>query len=177
MDWTMASTKQIFFRLGAALVAVGVVVVLAAVWWGSSLYRSEQTDDERAAAAFADVRQRFAGVSPAFEVREARLVVTREPSQPSSSTTATTAYMLVWEPREQTLSRVTVPLWMSKVATEPIPLEALAGIGDRGVGALMEARRRGHELNIRISDLQRYGRTLLLDGATADGKRVIMWNE
>jgi hypothetical protein len=53
----------------------------------------------------------------------------------------------------------------------------IAGVGDRGLGALMEAKRSGHELNIRISDLERYGRTLLLDGVTADGKHVMMWNE
>jgi hypothetical protein len=49
--------------------------------------------------------------------------------------------------------------------------------GEQGLGALMEARRRGDELNIRIGDLERYGRTLLLDAVTADGKRVMMWNE
>lgn len=32
-------------------------------------------------------------------------------------------------------------------------------------------------MNIRISDLGRYGPTLLLDGVTADGKHVLMWNE
>ena len=41
----------------------------------------------------------------------------------------------------------------------------------------MDAMGRGNELNIRLSDLRRYGRTLLLDGVTADGKRVMMWNE
>ena len=37
-----------------------------------------------------------------------------------------------------------------------LPLETLAGVGDQGSGALMEAKRRGHELNIRMSDLERY---------------------
>jgi hypothetical protein len=85
--------------------------------------------------------------------------------------------MLVWQPRERMLSRVTLPLWISKVATEPLPLEALAGVANQGLGALMDAKRRGHELDIRIRDLERYGRTLLLDGVTTDGKRVMMWNE
>jgi hypothetical protein len=42
---------------------------------------------------------------------------------------------------------------------------------------MMNAKRRGTELNIRISDLESYGRTLLLDGVTPDGKQVMMWNE
>ena len=45
------------------------------------------------------------------------------------------------------------------------------------VYAVLKGKRRGDELNIRISDLERYGRTLLLDGVTADGKHVMMWNQ
>jgi hypothetical protein len=173
----MATGKRIVLRVIAAVVAVGTVVLVAGIWWGTTLYQSEQADSARAAAAFAEVRQRFPGVNPAFEIRDARLVVTREAPAAASPTPAAAAYMLVWQPREQTLARVTVPLWMSKVATEPLPLEALAGVGEHGLGALMEAKRRGHELNIRIGDLERYGRTLLLDGITGEGKRVMMWNE
>lgn len=173
----MAPAKKILFRVVAALAAVGVAALLVGTWWASSLYRSERTDTARASAAFAEVRQRFPGVDPAFEIRDARLVVVREAAAVSSSTVPAAAHMLVWQPRDQTLSRVTLPLWISKVATEPLPLEALAGVGEQGLGALMEARRRGDELNIRIGDLERYGRTLLLDGVTADGMRVMMWNE
>lgn len=75
------------------------------------------------------------------------------------------------------LSRVTVPLWISRIAAEPLPLEALDGVGDQGLGAILEAQRRGNELNIRISDLERYGSTLLIDGTTPDGKQVLMWNQ
>ena len=85
--------------------------------------------------------------------------------------------MLVWESRERALSRVTLPLWTSTIATEPLPLDALTGVAMYGVGGLMDAKCRGNELNIRISDLERFGRTLLLDGVTPDGKRVMMWNE
>ena len=123
------------------------------------------------------VAEAVTSASPAFEIREARLVVRREPAAATSSTVPAAAYMLIWRPRERMPSRVVLPLWMSKVATEPIPLEALAGVGDQDFGALMEAKRAGNELNIRIGDLERYGRTLLLDGVTADGKHVMMWNE
>ncbi len=75
------------------------------------------------------------------------------------------------------LSRATLPLWISKIATEPLPLEALTGVGEQGLGAILEAQRRGSELNVRISDLEGYGPTLLLDGTTSDGKQVLMWNQ
>ena len=173
----MAPAKKVLFRVVGALAAVGVVVLLAGTWWVSSLYQSEQTDTAHASAAFAEVRARFPGLEPAFEIREARLVAMREPTAAPSLRPPAAAHMLVWQPRERMLSRVTLPLWMSKVATEPLPLEALAGVANQGLWGLLDAKRRGHELNIRISDLERYGRTLLLDGVTTDGKRVMMWND
>jgi hypothetical protein len=173
----MPPAKKVLFQVVGALVALCAIALLGGTWWISSLHQSEQADTAHASAAFAEVRARFPGLEPAFEIREARLVVMREPAAAPSPTAPAAAHMLVWQPRERMLSRVTVPLWMSRVATEPLPLEALAGIGNQGLGALMDAKRRSHELNIRISDLERYGRTLLLDGVTTDGKHVMMWNE
>jgi hypothetical protein len=170
-----APSRKVFLRVAGTLGVLGVVVVLAGAWWVSSLYQSEQTDAVHASKAFADVRARFPGLKPAFEIQDTQLVIVREPVAPVS--TPAVAHILVWQPQERILSRVTLPLWMSKIATEPLPLEALAGIGKQDLGALMDAKRRGNELNIRISDLERYGQTLLLDGVTADGKQVMIWNE
>ena len=134
MIGTMAPPKKTLLRVVAALLVLGVAALLAGSWWASSLHQSEQTDTARASAAFAEVRGRFPGINPAFEIREARLVVTREPVEVPSSAAPLAAHMLVWQPRERMLSRVTLPLWMSKVATEPLPLEALAGVGKEGLG-------------------------------------------
>ena len=177
MIGTMAPSKKGFFQTVGALIALGAVVLLAGAWWISSLYQSEEADNAHASAAFAAVRARFDGLQPAFEIRKGRLVVMREPAAAPSPTPPVVAHMMVWQPHERMLSRVTLPLWMSRVATEPLPLEALAGIANQGVGALMDAKRRGHELNIRLGDLERYGRTLLLDGVTDDGTHVMMWND
>jgi len=172
----MASPKKVFVRVIVTLVALGVAVLLAGAWWVSSLSQSEQVDAAHASKAFAEVRARFLGLKPALEIQDTQLVIVREPAAPRSAT-PTVAHVLVWQPRERILSRATLPLWLSKIATEPLPLDALAGIGKQGLGALMDAKRRGNELNIRISDLERYGQTLLLDGVTADGKQVMIWNE
>ena len=172
----MAPPKKLLVRVIVTLVALGVVVLLVGAGWVSSLYQSEQTDEAHASKAFAEVRARFLGLKPALEIQDTQLVIVREPAAPRSAT-PTVAHVLVWQPRERILSRATLPLWLSKIATEPLPLDALAGIGKQGLGALMDAKRRGNELNIRISDLERYGQTLLLDGVTADGKQILMWNQ
>jgi hypothetical protein len=171
----MARARRVLLWAGGSLVAIGVLVVAAGLWWVGSLYQSEESDAERAALVFAEVRARFAGSPPVFKLRDDRLVVARTVTSPSSPAAAT--HMLVWTPSDRTLSRLRLPFAISVVATEPLPLEALAGVANQGLGAVMSARRRGNETSIRIADLERYGRTLLLDGNTGDGRWVLMWNE
>ena len=172
----MTRAKKVLLWIAASVVTLVVLVLSAGLWWARSLYQSERVNPERASAAFADVRGRFVGVPPALEIRDHRLVVMRTAGT-SPSPTAGAVYLLVWMPAQQTLSRIRVPFGVSMVATEPLPLDALTGVGNQGLGAVMEGKRRGDELNIRIADLERYGRTLLLDGVTPDGKHVLMWNE
>jgi hypothetical protein len=171
----MARVTRLLLWATGSVAGLGVLLLLAGGWWVSTLHETEPADAARAGAAFGEIRARFSGVRPVFEIRGDRLTVVREPGPVSVA--ATSAHMLIWAPNERTLSRLRLPLSMSMVATEPIPLDALAGVGHDGIGGLMEAQRRGHELNIRLSDLERYGRTLLLDGVTADEKHIVMWNE
>jgi hypothetical protein len=172
----MARAKRVVLWVAGFLIVVGIVASSFGWWWLSSLYRSEQVDSARASAEFATIRAQFTGISAAFEIRTDRLVVVRQPAE-SASASAASAHLLLWDPSLRTLSRVTLPFSLSAVATEPLPLEALLGVANQGLGALMEAKRRGNELGIRISDLERYGRTLLLDSTTSDGRQVLMWSE
>jgi hypothetical protein len=171
----MARGRGLLLRVVIGLAAVIGIAVVALVWFAGSLVQTEQTDATRASAAFTAVRAQFAGASPAFEIRGDRLVVLRPGSSPESDVSA--FHMLVWTPSDGTLSRVRLPFAAAVVATEPIPLEALIGVANQGIGAIAAAQRRGDELDIRLSDLRAYGRTLLFDGTTADGRQVVMWNE
>ena len=173
----MMPARTLLIRAAWVLFGAAVVVLVAGSWWASSLYRSEQADSAQASAALGDVRARFSGLTPAFEIRDTRLVRLREPAVNAPASAPAATHLLIWQPPERMLTRVTLPLWLSLVATEPLPLEALAGIGTHGLRGMLEARRRGNELNIRIADLERFGRTLLLDGVTADGKHVLIWND
>jgi hypothetical protein len=173
----MTRAKKIVLSVVVALIVAGVLALSVGIWWARSLYHSEQTDAASADAAFAEVRARFGNMRPAFEIQGDRLTRTREPGAVSAPVVPESAHLLVWRPRERTLSRLRVPRWFSNVATEPIPLEALTGVGARGIGALGEAQRRGNDLDFRLGDLERYGRTLLLDGVTPDGTHVVMWSE
>ena len=173
----MARTKRVLLRVAVALVLLSVAAIAVGLWWVSSLHHSEQADLARANAAFAEIRAQFAGGRPALEIRADRLVVVRDPPATLPSPKPSAAYMMTWEPDARRLDRLRLPFSISVVATEPIPLEALTRVAHDGVTALMQAKRRGDELNLRLSDLERYGRALLLDGATSDGTQILIWVE
>ena len=73
----MTRTRKVILGVAAALVIVGLAVLSIGVWWASSLYQSEQADQARADAAFAEIRARFPGIDPAFQIRERRLAIAR----------------------------------------------------------------------------------------------------
>jgi hypothetical protein len=173
----MTRTKQVVLWSAGILMAIAVLVLSLGWWWLTSLVQIEQTDAVRASAAFGEVRARFAGVAPAFELRGDRLLVLTQRTAPAFPPPAA-AHIMLWDPERRTLSRLTLPYWTSAVATEPLPLEALLGAADGGgLGAILESKRRGTDLDVRIRDLEGYGRTLLVDGRTSDGKQVLMWGE
>jgi hypothetical protein len=173
----MARIRTVILRVAGLLVLLVVVGLSAAVWWIGSWSQTEEIDAARAAAALGEARAKFADARPALEIRGDRLVVVREPPVLPSPPEPAAAYLLMWSPDERVLSRIRLPLWISTFSTEPIPLEALVRVAHDDVTALLEAKRRGHELNLRIADLKRYGRALVLDGVTSDGERVLIWTE
>jgi hypothetical protein len=172
----MTTVKKIVLWTAGILVAFLAVGLSLVFWWVSSLHQTEATDSARAGAAFAEIRTRFAGMPPVFEIRGDRLAVARDPAA-SAIPAGEAVHILIWEPEKRTLSRVRLPFVIATVATEPVPLDALTRIAGEGPTAVMHAKHRGNELNVRIADLQRYGRTILLDGVTVNGAHVLMWND
>lgn len=173
----MAKIRTVVFWTAGILASLCAVLVVAVFWFANSLSRREPVDAERAAAVVAEIRARFPGVQPAFEIRDDRLVIVRAAPAAASSTPPSVAHLLIHEPQQRMLFRMEVPLWIARFATEPIPIEALARVSSTGIGSLKEAQRRANELSFRVRDLERYGRTLLLDGRTSDGRHVMIWAE
>jgi hypothetical protein len=151
------------------VVAVVVVALLSAGYWMlASLTQVERADAARATAVLRELRARFDGVTPAFEIRDGRAVMVRRPPDANASQAAST-HAVAWRPSKGTLSRATFPLWVLGATTEPVPLDRLV--------ALLETDLRVDGLQLRVRDIQRYGRTLLLDGVTPEGDEVLIWSE
>lgn len=128
----MTTNRKVIVGVVAAPLIAGLAVLVIGAWWASSLYQSEQADQTRAGAAFAEIRARFPGIEPAFQIRDRRLVIARQPGTATSPTSPAAVHLLVWQPRERMLSRATLPLWISKIATEPPLSRRLPALENRG---------------------------------------------
>ncbi len=152
----MTKTGKIILGVAGGLFFLLLIFVSFGVWMVMSAFQTEQVDQVKAAAAFDDVRRQFSGVQPAFEFRDSRPAMLRQPPATAASPGPETVRVLVWDPDENQMSRVSLPFRLLRLSNDPIEFD-------------------GVELD--IEDVERYGRTLLLDGDTPEGDRILIWTE
>jgi hypothetical protein len=153
----MTRTTKIVLSVVGVFVLLCVITVSCFVYMAMSAFRTEEVDQAQARAAFEEVRARFPGVTPAFELRDRdEPAVVRQPLATAASPEPKSVHILAWDPDEGQLARITLPFSLLKLSNDPIEFE--------GVSLNME-------------DVQRYGRTLLLDGDSKDGDRILVWTD
>jgi hypothetical protein len=146
--------------LVTAAVAAVIGVVLYTVLHG---LRVTASSSDVALAEMAVVRSRFTGQAPLVELDFARysggVHVNRPPPVPQS---VRTLHALAWDGAEHRLVRLTLPLWVMRVA-EP--------------KNLMLAAVHLNDLRISVDDIERHGPGLIVDGRTPEGMPVLVWAE
>lgn len=121
-----------------------------------SAVRTEEVTPAQAEAAMSEVRQRFPGATPIFAMRGDRPVVNIAPPATPAGPAPQTVRILAWDVREGQLSRINLPFSLLRLGNDPIEFEGMA---------------------LAIEDVERYGRALLLDDDTFDGKHVLIWSD
>lgn len=152
----MTKTAKILLGIGGTFFLLCVIVVSFGVWTFRSAFQSEQVSQTQATEAFDTGRKRFTGIQPAFEMRDDRLVVLREPPATPATPEPTSVRVLVWSPDEGRMSRVSLPFSLLRMSKDPIEFEGMS---------------------LQVADVQRYGSTLLLDGDTPEGDRILVWTD
>jgi hypothetical protein len=153
--------------------ALGLVVLAliaaagAGVYFVAHHFKAERTTSSDAIRAFDAARAPFAGQRPLYELDSAerpRPVVPLA-DRPSGTATPTALHVLAWDPDEERLVRVSLPLWLLHFRRQHIDL----------VG-----RDRGFDLNrldLDIDELQRIGPAVVFDFRNHDGVRVLLWTQ
>jgi hypothetical protein len=167
--WKVAG---ITVALLAVLVGLGVVLV-------SRYSQTETTDAASAARAFQATRTRFAGQVPLLELRGIQPPVFH---REGTSARVTALHALVYDPRDKSLRRWTVPIAAIRVIT----LGGYVRLIDFGMPGDNRAR-------LTLEDLEQRGPGLVVDasgeavapiaagaalvGSSAAGAQLLMWTE
>ena len=166
----MAVKPWVWVVVGIAGVCVLGLFMLAAAGMYFFAHHVETTTltRDRAEQVFEDARAPFAKQRPLIEVDDDDHVhrVNLDRERPAGAQPPQDLHVLAFDPDDEKVVRLTIPFWLLK-------------LGDSGSIDLGPSRRRidlgGSRLQ--ISDLERFGPTLILDHRGSNGERVLVWSQ
>lgn len=160
--------KTILLAVISLLAMLIVVIVAAGVWVATSMFDNTEMSDASATGTMDDVRARFGGAAPVLDLQPQGIALSRRPPDTRPSGELKTLHILRWNQEEQRLTRVELPFWLLRLRDSPIQVAL-----DNGDGAI----RTKTSMSIRVSDIERFGPALLLDGPLPDGGHVLAWSD
>src|SRR4030095_9056357 len=134
------------------------------------MVNNTKMDQVSAAKAMEDVRERFAHVMPAFDVRPGGVTMSRRPPDVQPSGDLKTLHVLRWNVHEERLTRVDLPFWVIRWRNSSLDVMSTGDADQSGV----QVRK---TTTIRVADVERFGSTLLVDGDMPDGGHLVIWSE
>ena len=165
----MASRKTWLWIIGGffALCVLALVAIAGAgMYFISQHIATERTSLTDAQKAFDDARRPFK--DPLFERdRFDRVRLTRPLRElPTSTRRPQHLWILVWDPDEERLVKVSLPFWVLKMGRGKIDL----GGTDHGSFDL-------DQLDLDAEELERIGPVLVMDHRETSGERVLIWTQ
>lgn len=164
----------------AVLVVLCVVLLVAGMVYFRQHVTSEEMSPASAAREFETARTRFSGQTPLIEFRGTGAVVHRDPS--AASRPLTMVHALVYDPRDEELTRADFPATAVRVASVGGRIK-LMGLGLIGTDSDQ----------LTFDDLERHGPGLIMDSSGSDmgplvvsdatlgtstgGVRMLIWTE
>lgn len=157
-------------RSTLVLVVAGVTVCAITlfagfvVWFFTSALERSPADEATAEARFQELRERFRGVTPLFEMTLNGPVLKRQPPPKKAAGRLRSLEMLGWDCNDEELVRVTIPFWMVRMKPGNINVAS-------------NDQKRSVRLSLSAEDLEGYGPTLLLDHTDEEGYHLVLWTE
>src|SRR5262245_4350256 len=158
--------KTILFAILGVVVVLVIAVVVVAVWAVTSLVDNQPMNETTATKAFDEVRARFPDVMPVVDLRADGPVLLRRPPETKPAGELKTLHIMRWDVHEENMSRVDLPFALLRLRDGLFTLQT-----DRdGSGIKIP-------MSLRVSDVERFGPTLLMDDTLPDGGRVLIWSD
>lgn len=149
------------------IVACLVVVAGAGIYFVSKRVHAAHTAPSEALQSFDEVTTTFTGRKALYEVNaadEPQLVVPLA-SLPTAAAPPTDLWVQAWNPEDERLVRLSIPLWLVRLGDQKMRV-----IRDEGGVHL-------RELTLDVNELRRVGPALLLDYRRQDGVRILLWTK
>jgi hypothetical protein len=160
--------QTILLAVIGVFVVLVIVIVGAGIWIARSLFDNVSMDEATATRTMDDVRSRFANAVPVLDVQPRGLTMSRQPPDTPPQGELTTLHILRWDVNEDRLTRIELPFWLLRLRDSPI--DVMYEDGSSGL-------RTRTSTSISVSDIERFGPTLLVDGPLPDGGRIVAWTD
>jgi hypothetical protein len=166
----MASRRTWLWVLAGAA-GTGVVVLVAAagagVYYVTRHVQSEHASSADALRAFDAVKASFGESRPLYELDRADQPRPTRPlhTVPSSAVPPTELRVLVWDPENQRVVKLSLPFWMLRFGRQKFSLP-------QGHGAVEL-----EHLDLDLQQLERIGPSLVFDYRHSEGARVLLWTQ
>jgi hypothetical protein len=159
----------VWVAVGVIVVCVLCIVAIAAL----GMYFFSQHIDTRsaspavAAREFDLVKARFTGQKPLIEVDERGEFMRSNPDRPSQPGAAAPekVHVLAFDPDDGRIVQITIPFWLLRLKMHGTTIDFNGGRMDLD------------DLKLSVEDLERFGPTLIVDHATRQGERVLVWSQ
>jgi hypothetical protein len=170
----MSSRRTWVSVLIAAVIIVGM---LAAAAVGGTAYffynhiHTQSAETADAAREFEAARGRFAGQQPLIEMRRGDEEPVLHKELLKSDATARrldTLRVLAYDPDEEKLVRISIPMWLLRLAPST---KRMSFLSDNGIEFDSE------RVRLTLEDLERRGPGLILDHKDRRGSLVLVWTE
>jgi hypothetical protein len=149
------------------LITCLIAVAGAGVYFVSQRVQASHTAPPDALKSFDEVTTSLAGRPALYELNAERepQLTTPFASLPSAPVRATDLWVQAWDPEDERLVRLSLPLWLLRFGDKKMRV-----IRDEGGIAL-------RELTLDVDELGRIGPTLVLDYRRPDGLRILLWTK
>jgi len=151
--------------LGLCTMALFAVAGLG-IYFVTSHISTDRTSSSEAFRRFDQIRSKFEEQRPLFELdhrQEPRM--TRTLSElPDARERPTELMILAWDPDDERMSSIKLPLWMLRLGRNNIEIQHDGGFDLNA-------------LDLDVEQLERVGSLLVFDFRTPDGERVLVWTQ
>jgi hypothetical protein len=165
----MAGRVRTWVWVVVGIVAIGFLAVVgiaaAGFYFFTQHIETRAITATSAASEFDSVRSRFSGQKALIELDERGRFVRSNAGRPASANTRPELLnVMVFDPDDGRIVRIKIPFWLLRMKLDTT-------VDFNG------GRMKLDDLKLTVEDLERLGPVLIVDHATVDGERVLVWSQ